>query len=400
MSERSIVLNYTREQIGDSPFIERVKYEGEWDGCHVWSGEFSDLYKTGPFMCLYKDNEVKMLEVYEALQMIDNLAEAKKEHFPYFHPEKGWMLFQDSISEDQSEQICKEKGIPFIRSDEGINRRVFLLSTRLTGHQFIEDIESRLSSVSYGDELILVREKDNKYDDRAIMIVNSDNQMIGYIPKKDNPIVSRLMDAGFRIVAVVKERNKCDLNIQLLMVCKEKLVRRHFDHSFDSFSEDMVWIPVRPLKRSDIEFKCEGKYSIQTTYTRKISDSEKWDLTWGHRSRSMDDKWNIIMEDDTLYFIRSWTGFCIYELRLGDGKEHQLIIWKNTDDEKPLSSLDMELFDSLMDHFLRPVIVNGWIDSLGIYGNVCSYVYDKECRWSVTADGTIEIINSDTTYDK
>ena len=32
--------------------------------------------------------------------------------------------------------------------------------------------------------------------------------------------------------------------------------------------------------------------------------------------RDMDDKWSIFVEDDWLYFHRSWTGLCIFAVRL------------------------------------------------------------------------------------
>ena len=32
--------------------------------------------------------------------------------------------------------------------------------------------------------------------------------------------------------------------------------------------------------------------------------------------KSMDDWWFIYYQDDWLYFHRSWTGFCIYEVKL------------------------------------------------------------------------------------
>jgi hypothetical protein len=36
----------------------------------------------------------------------------------------------------------------------------------------------------------------------------------------------------------------------------------------------------------------------------------------GHIPQDMDDKWFIYFEDGWLYFHRSWTGACVYALRL------------------------------------------------------------------------------------
>lgn len=46
------------------------------------------------------------------------------------------------------------------------------------------------------DKLEFFREPDNPYDNKAIVIRNADGVKIGYIPRVDNAIFSRLMDAG------------------------------------------------------------------------------------------------------------------------------------------------------------------------------------------------------------
>lgn len=37
-------------------------------------------------------------------------------------------------------------------------------------------------------------------------------------------------------------------------------------------------------------------------------------LKQGHISQDMDDKWDVFFEDHVLFFTRSWTGSCIFEL--------------------------------------------------------------------------------------
>ena len=57
----------------------------------------------------------------------------------------------------------------------------------------IEELEPHLSE---GDKLDFFREPDNAYDKRAIVIKNGDGVKIGYVPRRDNIVFSRLMDAG------------------------------------------------------------------------------------------------------------------------------------------------------------------------------------------------------------
>ena len=61
-----------------------------------------------------------------------------------------------------------------------------------------------LDEIKVGDKLVLRREE-NKYDDKAIMILTSDGKKLGYVPEKDNVVFSRLMDAGKMLAAKITE---------------------------------------------------------------------------------------------------------------------------------------------------------------------------------------------------
>ena len=61
-----------------------------------------------------------------------------------------------------------------------------------------------LDEVKEGDKLSLRREE-NKYDDKAILILDQDGRKLGYIPEKDNLIFSRLMDAGKLLIGKVDD---------------------------------------------------------------------------------------------------------------------------------------------------------------------------------------------------
>ncbi|MDD3777746.1 MAG: HIRAN domain-containing protein, partial [Actinomycetota bacterium] len=59
-----------------------------------------------------------------------------------------------------------------------------------------------------GSHLILRRESNNPYDDKAIAILDLDQNKLGYLPQRKNEIISRLMDAGKAIYAVVENKQK------------------------------------------------------------------------------------------------------------------------------------------------------------------------------------------------
>jgi len=75
-------------------------------------------------------------------------------------------------------------------------RDIFLFDTHVAGTSFIEGIEELEPHLKLEDELDFFREPDNPHDDKAIVIKNTDGVKIGYVPKADNVIFSRLMDAG------------------------------------------------------------------------------------------------------------------------------------------------------------------------------------------------------------
>ena len=79
-----------------------------------------------------------------------------------------------------------------------------LIELPVAGLMYIDDIESIFSKINKGDRLDLFREADNEYDDLAIL-VKFQGKKIGYVPRKDNTILSSLMDAGKELYGVVEE---------------------------------------------------------------------------------------------------------------------------------------------------------------------------------------------------
>ena len=75
-------------------------------------------------------------------------------------------------------------------------RDIFLFDSGVAGTSFIEGIEELEPHLHVGDRLQFFREPDNPYDKQAIVIRNREGVKIGYVPRKDNAVFSRLMDAG------------------------------------------------------------------------------------------------------------------------------------------------------------------------------------------------------------
>jgi hypothetical protein len=72
-------------------------------------------------------------------------------------------------------------------------QRIYLLQSFVKGFRFY-DGPNLLNKMHENDMLELVREPDNEYDNCAIALY-FDKTKIGYLPKEDNEILSKLMDA-------------------------------------------------------------------------------------------------------------------------------------------------------------------------------------------------------------
>ena len=73
---------------------------------------------------------------------------------------------------------------------------VLLLQTIIAGTTHVVGIEELEPFLKPGDRLELVRIPDNPSDPNAIKIYTRDRVKLGYVPRKENHILARLMDAG------------------------------------------------------------------------------------------------------------------------------------------------------------------------------------------------------------
>ena len=105
------------------------------------------------------------------------------------------------------------------------SREIFLLWVRVAGIRYRENIDELLKNLKVGDRVILVREPENEYDDLAIMIQNEDKVKLGYVPRVNNDILARMMDAGIKLSGKVSKIKEPEENI----------------YSWDALSIDIFW---------------------------------------------------------------------------------------------------------------------------------------------------------------
>ena len=72
----------------------------------------------------------------------------------------------------------------------------------------------------------------------------------------------------------------------------------------------------RPATRRDWDAGEMPKERAVLPLKRHFSEDEMVRLRWGVVPRAMEDHWFIFFETDCLYFVRSWTGICVYTVEI------------------------------------------------------------------------------------
>ncbi len=75
-------------------------------------------------------------------------------------------------------------------------RDIYLFSSHIAGTSHVEGIDELAAQLQPDMKLNFFREADNAYDHNAIVIRTPHGVKLGYVPKTDNVIFARLMDAG------------------------------------------------------------------------------------------------------------------------------------------------------------------------------------------------------------
>lgn len=82
---------------------------------------------------------------------------------------------------------------------------IYLFTTHIAGTTHVDNIFEIEKNVNIGDRLSFFRE-DNKHDDLAIRVETEKEEKLGYVPREDNIVFARLMDAGKELYAKVKTK--------------------------------------------------------------------------------------------------------------------------------------------------------------------------------------------------
>jgi hypothetical protein len=99
-------------------------------------------------------------------------------------------------------------------------QEIYLLKTHIAGTTFL-DLEEVEPTLKDQELLIFKREPTNKSDKLAILILTERGQKLGYVPRDQNSIMARLMDAGKILFGKLEKKEWVNswlkLNIRIYM---------------------------------------------------------------------------------------------------------------------------------------------------------------------------------------
>lgn len=102
--------------------------------------------------------------------------------------------------------------IDIIKGSNGLDdikpfqKDIYLFSTHIAGTSHVDNILELEPTIIENLKVNFFREPNNKYDSKAIVIKDQNNNKLGYVPKDKNEIISRLMDSGKMIFGKVTRK--------------------------------------------------------------------------------------------------------------------------------------------------------------------------------------------------
>ncbi len=94
---------------------------------------------------------------------------------------------------------------------------------------------------------------------------------------------------------------------------------------------------------------------IPLEYNRVLSLNDWELLKRGLKPKVMEDKWFIFLEENTMYFARSWTGYCIFSIEVKVLTDETVLLHKAImESDKSIYRGDIP--DSILDDLISMVI--------------------------------------------
>ena len=84
------------------------------------------------------------------------------------------------------------------------SRDIFLMNTMINEAMHVKSIYKLAKALKEGDRVTLRLEPKNKYDEKAILVLDPKGKKLGYIPRRKNEVLYHLMDAGKELFGIIE----------------------------------------------------------------------------------------------------------------------------------------------------------------------------------------------------
>ena len=87
-----------------------------------------------------------------------------------------------------------------------MTRDIFLTRQTVVGTRYVGDADALVEELVPGSRVTLLHEADNRFDARAVMVIDAEGRKLGYIPRHQNAVIAALLDAGKSFYGIVPEK--------------------------------------------------------------------------------------------------------------------------------------------------------------------------------------------------
>ena len=85
------------------------------------------------------------------------------------------------------------------------SQEIYIGRQSIVGMRFQGGADTLVNDLKPGDRIMLLREPENEYDEQAVMAVDRKGRKLGYIPRRENLVMSALMDHGKVFYGVIPD---------------------------------------------------------------------------------------------------------------------------------------------------------------------------------------------------
>ena len=87
-----------------------------------------------------------------------------------------------------------------------MTRDIYLTRMSVVGTRYIGDADHLVKELPAGSRVTLLHEADNRFDEKAVIVIDAKGRKLGYIPRAQNAVIAALLDAGKFFYGIVRDQ--------------------------------------------------------------------------------------------------------------------------------------------------------------------------------------------------